>query len=1104
MAWESRKRRTRKLKGGGGNKTAKKKVVFKADSEAQNITGKVTTVPTAQTNGPQGANPGQPAKPEQTAKKEPSLEEKEPDRPYHHVRFGFGSERLMDGAYFVLWPFTEISTVTYGAPAISHNKEFNKRFCKSENDRDIKFEEMMVKYWEVKEGNPLNKSTVSEPSKGHFRVPCNAEHIKILCRGFRNYLSFMQKQVQEHEKAVPDERVAQEDEAGRISTYLDLLEHSYNLIKQNRVPHDCISEEELRKLNKLAKIASTKSPMDCGCTGIPGPTGPAGPTGHSGHDGATGYTGNDGEGGTGYTGDTGLGGTGYTGDTGATGDTGNDGEGGKGYTGDTGNDGEGGKGYTGDTGNDGEGGTGYTGDTGNDGEGGTGYTGDTGNGGTGYTGDTGNHGEGGTGYTGDTGNHGEGGTGYTGDTGNGGTGYTGDTGNGGTGYTGATGDDGEGGTGYTGDTGNSGNGGTGYTGATGDDGEGGTGYTGDTGARGYTGATGYSGARGYSGATGYTGARGYSGATGYTGSTGYTGDTGASGEKNKLGGGLPPQKNLTRQQGNLLFRFLNRCIFNKVALDPSRSRSDIEGIDQTKIFGGQVTGIASELVIYLKELNANLSIAQKFKDFFGIDDNIKNIMETYIENQNKSYRGTTGPDLSRQPKVTSNLTGKTYKWDELVKNGVTTEKYAVIGSELYDPEDLWDHSKFSKENSIDNFHTFVTNLTNKFFETQFKDSKEKNKKAAFFRRFFMSIMLLAREYISRKICSGQQSESDQAGLGGKAFLPPEEREKRLVEFRSELAQVEKQIQERGAGGGATKSDDMERLLERKSQIEKIMHNLNQVNLDICSSVDSYFDCVFNIINGATFDAAGNITLPEDNENGLLSRLFEIHDKDKKDLIQKLIYQSYIKNPLHKTFRINATENAKDLTIYFLPSTNYNYSLNQAPTHFYQIDFNSQESIDFFINWWIDDIKEREKEVVERDKPKDRISMSKRGGALLTNLHAPDLIEEQIAWENMLSQYNSLESEYQQLLPEPDDAPLYTISDPIHKYMNDFADHERLEEAREALNLLSPDEIHEPHSIHTEVIERVKPYYRNAFPHTRDEWIPILIKADVLKKFLGNQ
>ena len=70
MPWESRKRRTRKLKGGDGNKTAKKRVVFKNTSEAQNTSGKVTTVVTAQENGIHGLQTVEPAK-------------EETNKPYH-------------------------------------------------------------------------------------------------------------------------------------------------------------------------------------------------------------------------------------------------------------------------------------------------------------------------------------------------------------------------------------------------------------------------------------------------------------------------------------------------------------------------------------------------------------------------------------------------------------------------------------------------------------------------------------------------------------------------------------------------------------------------------------------------------------------------------------------------------------------------------------------------------------------------------------------------------------------------------------------------------------------------------------------------------------
>jgi len=290
---------------------------------------------------------------------------------------------------------------------------------------------------------------------------------------------------------------------------------------------------------------------------------------------------------------------------------------------------------------------------------------------------------------------------------------------------------------------------------------------------------------------------------------------------------------------------------------------------------------------------------------------------------------------------------------------------------------------------------------------------------------------------------------------------------------------------------------------QKREAELVQRIASAESRTVCNP-DAYFECVFNIINGATFGSDGSI-VKNNYEDGLLAKLFNIRsneklnpgDQSKRDLIYKLMVDTYIKNPMPN---INAQDTTTGMKIYFLPDIkDWNYIPEAKPKRFFQINFNEgppYEGLKFFIDHWKGNIKDY--------KAPEQANPVKKGGALLTNLHTPDLIEEQLAWENMLTQYNSLESEYQQLLPEPDDAPLYTISDPIHKYMNDFADHERLEEAREALNLLSPDHIQEPHSIDMEVIERVKPYYRNAFPHTRDEWIPILIKADVLKKFLDNQ
>jgi hypothetical protein len=102
---------------------------------------------------------------------------------------------------------------------------------------------------------------------------------------------------------------------------------------------------------------------------------------------------------------------------------------------------------------------------------------------------------------------------------------------------------------------------------------------------------------------------------------------------------------------------------------------------------------------------------------------------------------------------------------------------------------------------------------------------------------------------------------------------------------------------------------------------------------------------------------------------------------------------------------------------------------------------------------------------------------------------------------MNKQYNSLEPEYQQMLPEPEPAPIHSLTEPIHRFIDDFAEEDPLEEARETIGLLAPHEIDDLMANDKGTMDRIKPLYKKAIPAAKEEWIPILVRADSLRTLL---
>jgi hypothetical protein len=125
-----------------------------------------------------------------------------------------------------------------------------------------------------------------------------------------------------------------------------------------------------------------------------------------------------------------------------------------------------------------------------------------------------------------------------------------------------------------------------------------------------------------------------------------------------------------------------------------------------------------------------------------------------------------------------------------------------------------------------------------------------------------------------------------------------------------------------------------------------------------------------------------------------------------------------------------------------------------------------------------------------------------GGALKDVSFGPkDLIQlfaKQRSWERVNSAYNDLEPEVKKLFPAPSSPPLYTILEPFHRYISEYADPTLLEEADEHAKLMSPKEINEVFFSNGNALKRLLPFYTLALPRVTTKWMPNLIRAHLMR------
>ena len=114
-----------------------------------------------------------------------------------------------------------------------------------------------------------------------------------------------------------------------------------------------------------------------------------------------------------------------------------------------------------------------------------------------------------------------------------------------------------------------------------------------------------------------------------------------------------------------------------------------------------------------------------------------------------------------------------------------------------------------------------------------------------------------------------------------------------------------------------------------------------------------------------------------------------------------------------------------------------------------------------------------------------------------------IVAEQSAWEDANDAYNAIEPEYQSLLPEPSDpAPISSLVEPFNKYIEENAEDDPLEEARSAVGMLSPEQVEKSLAdVESPELEHITPLYEKALPRVGKAWIPIMVRADMLKNLL---
>jgi len=118
-----------------------------------------------------------------------------------------------------------------------------------------------------------------------------------------------------------------------------------------------------------------------------------------------------------------------------------------------------------------------------------------------------------------------------------------------------------------------------------------------------------------------------------------------------------------------------------------------------------------------------------------------------------------------------------------------------------------------------------------------------------------------------------------------------------------------------------------------------------------------------------------------------------------------------------------------------------------------------------------------------------------------------LIKHQELWEELKDSYESLPAEYKKVVPEPGSAPVTHTLEPFTRYVDEQSeDPESIKEAREAVEMLAPDDLDTIMDSDNEspAMSRIKPHYQKALPKVNEEWLPVMIRADIVSKVLDEK
>ena len=197
-------------------------------------------------------------------------------------------------------------------------------------------------------------------------------------------------------------------------------------------------------------------------------------------------------------------------------------------------------------------------------------------------------------------------------------------------------------------------------------------------------------------------------------------------------------------------------------------------------------------------------------------------------------------------------------------------------------------------------------------------------------------------------------------------------------------------------------------------------------------------------------------------------------------------------------------------------TETKYAPSKTPTSFYSVDWTSKESLQYFINTmnkkvFIDNQREGPIEGATVGIPMSQDTLTKnlttpelnatrvaKGGLRINPYELTPLLAEQKAWDKAAASYEMIPPHYKDLAPELDSAPVEELRKPFKRYIKENANPSMLEEAREAVGLMSPAEIEECF-MGGPAFTRIVSLYMSAFQRVSNmNWLFPMILSDLVE------